>query len=37
VGLEGFAKSVRNNIEQHLTNVVAIKCVVGPGVAEPDY
>jgi hypothetical protein len=37
MGFETLAVPSSQNIKQDLANVMAIKCIVGPGVPEPNY
>ena len=37
MGFERDPYSLRQRVENHLPDVVAVACVAGPGVTEPDY
>jgi hypothetical protein len=37
MSFEALAVPSGQNIQQDLANVMAIKCIVGPGVTEPNY
>jgi hypothetical protein len=37
MSFEGLSVPSGQDIQKDLANVMAIKCIVGPGVPEPNY